>query len=179
MIRPTPPMTRTTPPPKAERLTPTKRLAAVTLAWCLLLLALYVQGRAPKGTLIPAIGEFYYALEAAFLPAIVFLQWRLGCAAFRRAAVRRAVLSCTDLSSNTLPSDTVANALFVSASCFVLPDWVLVAASRSDLLAVWARVAGPLALFAMVVVLHRATRTWPVTLSTALALALPALLFVR
>ncbi|MFT5353011.1 MAG: hypothetical protein ACI9KE_000208 [Polyangiales bacterium] len=151
---------------KAERLrSSTKRLGAITLAWCVLLLALHVQGRAPRGTLFPSIGEFYYALEAAFLPAIVFLQWQLG----RQILLRGGIDA----------EDVISNALFVSASCFVVPDCLLLLLARPDLLAVWARVAGPLALFAMLWVLHRSTRSWRITLWTTLVMVLPALLFVR
>ncbi|MFK7999379.1 MAG: hypothetical protein AB8H86_07265 [Polyangiales bacterium] len=100
-----------------------------------------------------------------FLPAIVFLQWNLG-----RLVLRKHGLD---------PANAVADALFVSASCFVVPDCVLLLAARPDLLALWARVAGPLALLAMLLVLHRRCRSWRITISAAFAMALPAIVFVR
>ena len=75
--------------------------------------------------------------------------------------------------------DVVANALFLSASCFVVPDGLLLIVGRADLLAIWARAAGPLALFTMVWALQRSSRAWRVTLWATLAMALPALAFVR
>lgn len=122
-------------------------------------------GRSPKATLAPSLGEFYYAFEAAFLPTIVFLQWNLGGWVLQRNGIA--------------PKDAVANALFVSASCFVVPDCVLVLIARPDLLALWSRAAGPLALFAMLWVLHRRCRSWRVTLWATFVMALPALVFVR
>lgn len=135
------------------------------MAWCVLLLVLYIQGHAPKGTLTPSISEFYYAFEAAFLPAIAFLQWRLGCIALQHHKARS--------------TELVSNALFLSASCFVVPDALLLLAARPDLLSLWARAAGPLALLAAIGVLRRGELSWRDTLLTTLALALPALLFVR
>lgn len=95
----------------------------------------------------------------------MFLQWNLG----RRVLQRNGVA----------PVDSVADALFASACCFVVPDSLLLLSGRADLLALWARVAGPLALMTMLWVLHRRCRSWRVTLWAAFAMAVPALLLVR